>query len=67
MAEQNEHPVDIQELLEDREVVERALRKAVQDELRIHKAMGNPVPEWRDGKVVWIPPEEIPLDDEPAG
>jgi hypothetical protein len=25
-----------------------------------HKRAGNPVPEWRDGKVRWVAPEDIP-------
>jgi len=42
-----------------------ALNLATQDALRHHKLMGNPIATWRDGKVVWIPPEEIPVDLEP--
>ena len=46
----------------------RALRLAVRDALRQHKLAGNPVAVWRDGRVVWIQPEDIPtqpdLDDE---
>jgi hypothetical protein len=46
-------------LLADREKINQALAKAVQDALLKHKQAGNPVAIWRDGKVVWIPPEEI--------
>ena len=49
----------ISELLADREKINQALAKAVQDALLKHKQAGNPVAIWRDGKVVWIPPEEI--------
>ena len=40
-------------------------QRAVNDALRIHKALGNPIAAWKDGKVVIIPPEEIviPPDD----
>lgn len=48
------------ELFEDDELIDRALGDAVEEALRDHKRAGNPVCEWRDGKVVWIPPEEIP-------
>ncbi|EDX77300.1 hypothetical protein MC7420_437 [Coleofasciculus chthonoplastes PCC 7420] len=41
------------------EKINQALAKAVQDALLKHKQAGNPVAIWRDGKVVWIPPEEI--------
>jgi hypothetical protein len=48
------------ELVQDAELVEEALARAVGEALRHHKRAGNPVPEWRDGKVCWLPPEEIP-------
>lgn len=48
------------ELFEDDEPIDRALGDAVEEALQDHKRAGNPVCEWRDGKVVWIPPEEIP-------
>ena len=40
-------------------------QRAVNDALRMHKRLGNPIAVWRDGKVVIIPPEEInvPPDD----
>ncbi len=50
----------------DREKITKALAKAVQDALRKHKQTGNPVAAWRDGKVVWIPPEEINLLEKPS-
>lgn len=25
-----------------------------------HRRLGHPIAVWRDGRVVWIPPEEIP-------
>ena len=48
------------ERVQDANVVEEALAKAVSEALRHHKRAGNPVPEWRDGKVRWLAPEEIP-------
>ncbi len=44
--------------------IERALQCAVRAALLDHKRAGNPIAVWRDGQVVWIPPEEIPVDDE---
>ena len=49
-----------EERVHDVNVVEEALARAVGDALRSHKRAGNPVPEWRDGKVRWLTPEEIP-------
>jgi hypothetical protein len=51
----------IPELIRDKPRIQKALRDAVQDTLRTHKLLGQPIVGWRDGKVVWIPPEEIEL------
>ncbi|MGA2033354.1 MAG: antitoxin family protein [Thermoguttaceae bacterium] len=50
---------DISEILSDPNVVVEALREAVQDEVKRHKQMGLPMAIWRDGKVVWVPAEEL--------
>ena len=55
-----EGPASAEERVQDVNVVAEALARAVGDALRIHKRAGNPVPEWRDGKVRWLTPEEIP-------
>jgi hypothetical protein len=34
--------------------------------LRMRKRAGNPIAIWRDGKVVWLAPEEIPVPLEPT-
>ena len=49
----------------DNERLTKAMGRAVQDALRVHKALGHSVVSWEDGKVVIIPPEEIQLE-EPA-
>ena len=49
---------------EDDEAVDRALVLAVAHALRDHKQSGNPVAGWRDGRVVIVQPEDIPLLDE---
>jgi len=43
----------------------KVFQRAVNDALRMHKRLGNPIAAWRDGRVVIIPPEEIkvPPDD----
>lgn len=40
--------------------VRRALRAAIQEALQYHKRVGNPVAIWRDGKVAWVDPRDIP-------
>ncbi|HLA28642.1 MAG TPA: hypothetical protein VJZ49_12175 [Syntrophales bacterium] len=34
-------------------------RGSCRDPLAEHKLQGNPIAVWRNGKAVWIPPEEI--------
>jgi hypothetical protein len=41
--------------------IERALRAAVRDALMRHKRDGDPVAVWRQGRVVWLQPEDIPV------
>ena len=46
------------------DAVTRAFRRAVRKALLEHKRDGDPIVEWRDGKVVWVPAEEIVIPDE---
>lgn len=41
--------------------IEGILRVAVRNALKEHKRAGNPVAAWKNGKVVLIRPEEIPV------
>jgi hypothetical protein len=52
----------IEELFEDGEAIDEALRLAAQDARRLHKALGHPMATWRDGHVVWIQPEDIDVE-----
>ena len=52
------------ERVDDIPRTERALRQAVQDALRLHKLAGDPVAVWRNGRVEWIQPEDIPAPPE---
>lgn len=47
----------LEQLLNDDALITSALRKGVRDALRQHKLAGNPICEWRDGKVVWSRPD----------
>jgi len=60
MSDPHYRPTD--NLFGDGKQIDAALRKAVRKALWQHKQLGNPICTWRDGKVVWIPPEEIPVD-----
>jgi hypothetical protein len=48
---------------ENMAAIEECLNRAVQEALLDPKRAGNPICTLRDGKVVWIPPNEIHLDD----
>lgn len=41
-----------------------ALIRGVRRALAVHKRLGQSIVIWRDGKVVWVPADEIPVDIE---
>ena len=45
----------------DDKAMERAVNESIKKALLVHKRMGNPVATWKDGKVAWIAPEDIPV------
>ena len=49
----------IDEALADRNRITQALADGAREALKKHKQAGNPVVVWRDGKMVWLKPEEI--------
>jgi len=46
------------------ELLDRAAKAAVHEAILDHKHHGRPIAVWQDGKVVWIPAEEIVVPDE---
>jgi hypothetical protein len=58
---------DIRRIFAEGTAIDQALGRAVRDALRRHKRAGHPVAEWRDGRVVWVEPEEIPWGDQAEG
>lgn len=59
MALKGKHRDKITEAFSDPEKITRALAEGVREALVKHKQAGNPVVIWRDGKMVWLKPEEI--------
>lgn len=53
---------DIDRILAQDELIDRALRKAARHAVRQHWAAGYPVAEWRNGRTVWIAPDGTVLD-----
>ena len=45
--------------------LEAVIQSAARDALILHKRMGNPIADWRDGRVVWIQPEDIEIPPDP--
>ncbi len=54
-----EPPRDIHRLFEQGTEIDRALSEAARQAREAHKRAGLPMPVWRDGKTVWLAPEEI--------
>ena len=55
---------DTEELLAESEAILTAIDTAVRQALLDHKRAGNPVAAWENGRVVWIPPEQILAEDD---
>jgi hypothetical protein len=53
---------NITQILNDPEKVTRIIQSGIMDALLKHKQAGNQICEWRDNKVVWIPPEKIAIN-----
>jgi len=50
------------ERVEDLPRILQAMTKAVREALLRHKQLGNPVAVWKHGNVVWLKPDDIPVD-----
>jgi hypothetical protein len=49
----------IHELFADRDLITAAINRGVREALLKHARDGQTVATWRDGKVVWVPAEEL--------
>lgn len=49
----------INEIFAEGTLIDKALKQAVREAILQHKRAGNPIVVWRDGKIVWLKPEEI--------
>ena len=61
MAKQKKYKDKIEEAFSDPEKITQALVRGVREALLKHKQAGNPIVIWKDGKTVWLKPEEIPV------
>jgi hypothetical protein len=61
-------PKDINAIFQEGTEIDRALKRAVREAVRRHKLLGNPIAVWQDNQVVWLQPDEIPVEpDEDPG
>ena len=61
MTRREKYKDRITETLADKDKITQALTQGVREALLKHKQAGNPVVVWRNGKMVWLKPEEIPV------
>lgn len=59
MEEKNKKEID--DIFREGTLIDKALKEGVREALIRHKQTSNPIVVWRDGKVVWLMPEEIPV------
>ncbi len=59
MEEKNKKEID--DIFREGTLIDKALMEGVREALIRHKQAGNPIVVWRDEKVVWLTPEEIPV------
>lgn len=53
---------NIDQIFAEGTLIDRALKQAVHEAVLQHKRAGNPIAAWRDGRTVWLKPEDISQD-----
>jgi len=53
-------------LVSEGEAVDKAMKEAVRHALLMHKRAGNSIASWKDGRVIIIPADEIPVEESPV-
>ena len=61
IPERDEHDLTPAERVNDTARMLEAMQQAVREALLDHKRAGNPVAVWRNNRVEWIQPEDIPV------
>ncbi len=49
-----------------KQAIERAMQNAANKAIALHQRLGLPMVEWRDGKAILVPPEELDLPNDSA-
>jgi hypothetical protein len=66
MKPNGEPTPDIEMLFDEGTAIDEALQAAVRQAVLRHKRLGQPIVEWRNGRAVLTPPEEIVIDEPPS-
>jgi hypothetical protein len=53
---------EIEAMLQDSDLVRKAMERGIRRAVWEHKQLGNPVCVMRDGKIIWLQPHEIDVD-----
>jgi len=53
--------INISKIFQDQNRVVNAIEMGINTALLKHKQAGNPICEWKNGKVVWVAPEKIQI------
>ena len=56
---------DMESILTDQSAMDQAFRQAHREAIRQHRMANLPMVVWRDGAIVWIPPDQLPDIEEP--
>ncbi len=62
-----DHPKDIDQIFRDSTLIHKALKDAALEAKRTHQRLGLPAAAWRDGRVVWVPAEELDAESGDGG
>ena len=49
----------LEQALANPALIDAAVRKATREAVLLHARLGQPVCTWRDGKVVWLSPQDV--------
>ena len=56
---------DMESILTAQSAMDQAFRQAHREAIRQHRMANLPMVVWRDGAIVWIPPDQLPDIEEP--
>lgn len=62
MVTKNPDRVDIEALMDDGTLIDRALEDAARAARLEHRRSGDPIVVWQNGQAVWVRPDEIELN-----